>query len=97
MLAGVWLSGGFFMMIAWLAGGTAYRLADFVTGVVLLSIPPLTFIGSAYDGSLLALLLVNLGYLLTWAAINSGMPLPFHRLTSKSGFMQSSDDVESRK
>jgi hypothetical protein len=79
--------------LAWAAGGKAYGVADFVTSVVMLSIPPITFMASAYDGSLLALLAVTLGSLLIWAVNNSGMPLPFRKSNSVLRTTHSVDDT----
>jgi len=83
MLLGVWLTGGLFMMVAATAAGGGFAGPGGVKGGFLLAIlgafPPVTFMMSAYDGSLGALLAVSFGSLLFWGIRSSGMPLPFRR------------------
>lgn len=83
MVLGVWLLGGMFMTIAATAGGGGFVGPDGFRGGVFVmmlgAIPIYTFIMATYDGSLLALLIVTFGALLTWGLWLSGMPLPFVR------------------
>ncbi len=81
MLIGVWLTGGAFMAIGATPAGGGFAGPDGVRGgffmAMLGTLPPVTYIMSAYDGSLLALLAVTGGAMLVWAIRSSGMPLPF--------------------
>ena len=83
MLLGIWLAGGLFMMVAATAAGGGFAGPDGIKGGFLLAIlgvfPPVALMMSTYDGSLGALLIVNLGSLLFWGIRSSGMPLPFRR------------------
>lgn len=69
MVLGVWATGGIFILFEWsLLGGPAFS-GGFQNKlmVVLLSVfPPVTFFYSAYDGSLLGLLLLTVGAALFW-------------------------------
>jgi hypothetical protein len=70
MLAGVWLLGGFFMVIGASFSGGGFMMAGGVRaagGVLLLSLFPMyTFIMATYDGALAALLLVSAVAILVW-------------------------------
>ncbi len=83
MLMGVWLTGGFFMMIAAMASGGGFASADgvrhslFITALSV--IPLVTYMMATYDGSLFALLAVTVGSFLTWSVGRNGMLLPYLR------------------
>ncbi len=83
MLAGVWLAGGLFMMIAATASGGGFASANGVRGslvaIALSVIPPVTYMLATYDDSLFALLAVTVGALLMWSIGRNGTPLPFLR------------------
>ena len=71
MLLGVWLSGGVFMTLAailsrseFLGGTGLWRLVVIAISVI----PVITFILAAYDGSLVALLVVTIGGLVVCGA-----------------------------
>ena len=70
LLAGVWLFGGFFMLVGASFSGGGLMSPDgarFSVTTILLSIIPLyTFIMATYDGALMALLLVTVVILLGW-------------------------------
>jgi hypothetical protein len=83
MLLGVWLTGGLFMALAATASQGGFAGPDGVRGGFLMAmlgtLPPFTYMMSAYDGSLGALLAATVGALLFWGIRSSGMPLPFRR------------------
>jgi hypothetical protein len=67
LLAGVWLFGGFFMLVgASFSGGGFTSARESVTTILLSIFPMYTFIMATYDGALLALLLVTGAILLGW-------------------------------
>jgi hypothetical protein len=83
MLAGVWLTGGLFMMVsASMGGGGFVGVNDIWVSILIVAlsvIPIVTFILAAYDGSLLALLAVTVGAILVWGVRTGGIPFPFIR------------------
>jgi hypothetical protein len=97
MLLGVWLSGGLFMTLAailsgseFLGGTGPWRMVVIVISVI----PVITFILAAYDGSLVALLVVTIGglvvcgarsALLLWASNSAeAADTAVHRPTARS-------------
>ena len=70
MLAGVWVSGGLFIMIGATASGGRFAAAngfrDLLFTTALSVIPPVTYMLATYDGSLFALLFVTAGTFLMW-------------------------------
>lgn len=69
MLLGVWLTGGLFMAIAATPSGGGFAAGGVRGGLfmaVLGTLPPVTYMMSAYDGSLFALLAVTATALLIW-------------------------------
>ena len=74
MLAGVWLFGGLFMVLEFSFVGGGFAGPHGVRGgliLVLMSLFPMyTYIMSAYDGSLLALLFATVGALVIWIGGN---------------------------
>ena len=92
MLLGVWLTGGLFMTLAATASGGGF-VGDGILGsllIIMMSIIPIvTYILSASDGSLLALLAVTVGALLfcgiraSWILLTS-VPSPPNRIGHKS-------------
>lgn len=69
MLLGVWLSGGLFMTIAAMASGSEFIGGSGIwRGIVIIIsvIPIVTYVLSAYDGSVFALLAGTVGGLLIW-------------------------------
>jgi len=83
MLAGVWLTGGLFMMVAATASGSGFAGANGIRDsffiIALSLIPLITYMLATYDGSLFALLAVTVSVFLMLGIRRSGMPLPFVR------------------
>jgi hypothetical protein len=63
LILGVWLFGGFLMVVGASFAGGGFATADTLQGAAILTlasaVPPFTFMMSAYDGSMLALLIVS--------------------------------------
>jgi len=77
MLVGVWLSGGLFIMLAATTEGAGFATTRFPDSVLVIAasvIPVFTWMLSAYDGSLFALLGVTFFAGLVWAIRNDGLP-----------------------
>lgn len=70
IIIGVWLMGGFFIMLNATVGGAGFATSGVFTSVVIVIgsvIPILTCMLATYDGSLLALMIVSAAALLVWA------------------------------
>jgi hypothetical protein len=69
LITGVWLFGGFFMMIGATFSGAGFKTGpgDAMIGILLSILPMYTFIMATYDGTLAALLLATVVAFLLWA------------------------------
>jgi len=87
MLAGIWLSGGIWMLIGASFSGGGFMSLD-VRGALFLTaiswIPLYTFIAATYDGSLGALVLASVGLFLAWILPLSGLKLNLVKWTRRN-------------
>jgi hypothetical protein len=66
MLLGLWLLGGFLLMVAASFSGAGFALGDRLQALAISLIPGIAYILAAYDGSLGALLIVTVVPLIIW-------------------------------
>ena len=98
MLLGVWLTGGLFMTFGAMASGSEFTGATGVWRLLVVAvsvIPIVTYILSAYDGSIFALLAVTAGALLLWSIRMSWTllksPVATSELKNKTSELHESD------
>jgi uncharacterized membrane protein len=68
MLLGIWLLGGFLVMVSATFGGGGFALGDRLQTLLMSLIPGIVYILATYDGSLRALLIVTVVPPIIWVA-----------------------------
>ncbi len=68
MLLGIWLLGGFLVMVSATFGGGGFALGDRLQTLLMSLIPGIVYILATYDGSLGALLIVTVVPPIIWVA-----------------------------
>ena len=66
MLLGLWLLGGFLIMVGASFSGAGFASGDRLQTLVMSLVPGIVYILAAYDGSLMALLIATVVALIIW-------------------------------